>query len=118
MLIVDAHEDIAYNMVAHGRDYIRSAQETRRREQRDETALKEMGQCMLGLPEWLDGHVGIVFGTLFVLPARYKSSSGGAAPAFQYTTPQEAHAQAMRQADLYARLADENPRRALIRTQR
>src|SRR3972149_4542714 len=29
VLIVDAHEDIAYNVVTFGRDYTRSAQETR-----------------------------------------------------------------------------------------
>ncbi len=117
VLIVDAHEDIAYNMIAHGRDYTLSAQETREREAGDARAMAEMGTCMLGLPEWLAGRVGIVFGTLFTMPAHYKSFGGGAQE-FAYTTPQEAYAQAMQQLDLYARLADENPRFALVRTQR
>ena len=72
---------------------------------------------MLGLPEWLAGRVGIIFGTLFTMPARYKSSGEGAQE-FAYTTPHEAYAQAMQQLDVYARLADENPRFALVRTKR
>jgi membrane dipeptidase len=35
-----------------------------------------------------------------------------------YTTPQEAYAQAMEQLDVYTRLADENPRFALVREQK
>ena len=116
MLIVDAHEDIAYNVIVHGRDYTLSAQETRVREAGDARTLAEMGTCMLGLPEWLAGRVGIIFGTLFTMPARYKSSGEGAQ--FTYTTPHEAYAQAMQQLDLYTRLADENPRFALVRTKR
>ena len=30
MIIVDAHQDIAWNMLTFGRDYTRSAEETRR----------------------------------------------------------------------------------------
>jgi len=117
VLIVDAHEDIAYNVIVHGRDYTLSAQETRAREAGDARTLAETGTCMLGLPEWLAGRVGIIFGTLFTMPAHYKSSGEGAQE-FTYTTPREAYAQAMQQFDLYARLADENPRFALVRTER
>ena len=116
VLIIDAHEDIAYNVIAHGRDYTLSAQETREREAGDAKAKAEMGACTLGLPEWLAGRVGIVFGTLFTMPAR--KSSGEGAQEFAYTTPQEAYTQAMQQLDLYTRLADENPHFALVRTQR
>ena len=105
MLIVDAHEDIAYNVIVHGRDYTFSAQETRAREAGDARTLAETGTCMLGLPEWLAGHVGIIFGTLFTMPAHYKSSGEGARE-FAYTTPREAYTQAMQQLDLYTRLAE------------
>jgi len=116
MLIVDAHEDIAYNMIAHGRDYLRSAQETREKERDNPQAKTATGECMLGLPEWLAGHVGLIFATIFAMPARYKMP--GAEEAVAYTTPQEAFIQGMQQLDLYSRLADENPRFALARTQR
>jgi membrane dipeptidase len=114
MLIVDAHEDIAYNMVAHRRDYTRSAIETREKERNEPHTTS--GECMLGLPEWLRGQVCIVFATIFAMPARRKIM--GAEKAIAYTTPQEAFAQGMQQLDLYYRLADENPRFALVRTQR
>lgn len=116
MLIVDAHEDIAYNMVAHGRDYTRPAQETRAMERDDTQASAAKSSCMLGLPEWLAGHTGIIFATIFAMPARRKIS--GAEQASAYTTPQEAFIQGMQQLDLYYRLADENPHFALVRTQR
>jgi membrane dipeptidase len=116
MLIIDAHEDIAYNIVAHGRDYSRSAKETRQVERDDPQPSAATGECMLGLPEWLAGRVGLIFATIFAMPARHKIA--GAEKADAYTTPQEAFAQGMRQLDLYSRLADENPRFALVRTQR
>ena len=117
MLIVDAHEDIAYNVVTFGRDYTRSAQETRAAEADNAQTHAAMGECMLGLPEWLAGNVGVVFGTLFVMPARRKMA-GMENSAVAYTTPQEAYAQAMDQLDVYTRLADENPRFALVREQK
>jgi len=117
MLIVDAHEDIAYNVIVYGRDYTISAQDTRAKEAGDAKTLAETGTCMLGLPEWLAGHVSIIFGTLFTMPAHYRSS-GKDDRKFVYTTPREAYTQAMRQLDVYARLADENPRFALVRTER
>jgi membrane dipeptidase len=117
VLIVDAHEDIAYNMIMYGRDYALSAQETRAKEAGDAKTLAEAGTCMLGLPEWLAGHIGIIFGTLFTMPAHVKSF-GESAQKFAYTTPHEAYAQAVKQLDVYARLADESPHFALVRTER
>jgi membrane dipeptidase len=117
MLIVDGHEDIAYNVVNFRRDYTRSAQDTRAAEADNARARIAMGDCMLGLPEWLKSNIGIVFATLFAMPADRKiagTETGIAA----YTTPQEAYAQAMEQFDVYGRLADENPRFALVREQK
>ena len=119
MLIVDGHEDIAYNVVTFGRDYTRSAQDTRAAEADDAQARVAMGDCMLGLPEWLKGNVGIIFATLFAMPAhRTQSVPGAETGVAAYTTPQEANAQAMEQLDVYGRLADENPRFALVRDQK
>jgi hypothetical protein len=51
MLIVDAHEDVAWNALALGRDVCRSALETRRLEEAGDGSLP-YGRCTVGLPEW------------------------------------------------------------------
>jgi membrane dipeptidase len=117
MLIIDGHEDIAYNAVTFGRDYARTAKDTRAAEADNTRARAVMGDCTLGLPEWLKGNVGIIFATLFAMPARRKMS-GTETGVAAYATPQEAHDQAMGQLDVYYRLADENPRFALVREQK
>ncbi len=109
-LIVDAHEDIAWNTLVLGRDLRRSALETRRLEQDSDLPQRE-GLCMLGLPEWLSGGIAVICGTVFVSPAR-----PGRLQPHTYTTAEEAHALALAQMDFYHRLADEDKRIALIGT--
>ena len=71
MIIVDAHEDLAWNARTFGRDYRRSAEETRSREQN--TRIPEWnGNTLLGWPEWVEGRVGVIFSTLFAAPERWK----------------------------------------------
>ena len=101
MLIVDAHEDVAWNALALGRDVCRSALETRRLEEGTDIPQRE-GHCMVGLPEWLAGGVAVVLGTVFVAPAR----RGWQEP-HTYTTAEEAHTLGQAQLDFYHRLADE-----------
>jgi membrane dipeptidase len=63
-----------------------------------------MGACTVSLPDLARGGVGLVFGTLFTLPA---AAQGTDLPAEQsYSTPDEAHAQALAQLDIYRGLAD------------
>ncbi|MGD2144750.1 MAG: membrane dipeptidase [Anaerolineae bacterium] len=111
-LIVDAHEDIAWNALALGRDVRRSALETRRREANTGTPERN-GVCMVGLPEWLDGGVAVVFGTIYVSPARRGTVAGPQV----YSNAEEAHAFAQEQLDYYCRLADEEEQVALIGSQ-
>lgn len=113
MLVVDGHEDIAYNMASWGRDYTRSAHTTRQAES-DAGLAAGRWTCTLGLDDWLAGNVAVIFATLFAQPARPTSPPG--APV--YHTPQEAHKQAMQQLDAYHRLADEHPQFRLVRTAR
>jgi len=108
-LIVDAHEDIAFNMLALGRDVRRSALETRRLEMGTEVP-KQNGVCMVGLPEWLKGKVAVVFSTIYVSPARRGTESGPQV----YATAAEAHALGMEQLDVYRRLADQEEQVALV----
>lgn len=111
MIVVDAHEDIAYNVFKYGRDYRHSALITREREAA--AGLTYPG-ATLGLPESLVGRVAIVFATLFAPPV---SNGLPDTEGFveEYSTPQEAYRIAMKQLDYYHRLADESPRVGLIR---
>ena len=110
MHIVDAHEDIAWNALALGRDVRRSALETRRLEQ-DTGVPQRNGLCMVGLPEWLSGGITLVCGTIFVSPARR-----GSPESHTYATAEEAHALGQAQLDFYHRLTGECDQIALIGT--
>ena len=105
-LIVDAHEDLAWNMLTLGRDYTRSALETRRLEA-DNLAAQQNGECLLGWPEYQQGNVAIVFSTLFVTPARRVSAEWDTGQS--YATFDEARRLYMQQLTAYQRLIDENP---------
>ncbi len=109
MIIVDGHEDIAYNMLTWGRDYTHSAQAVRQAE-RDALPSRDRGEGTLGLADWLAGEVAVIFATLFTEPARLSSFLTGPS----YRTPQEAHKIAMQQFDLYQRLADEHAQFRLV----
>ena len=112
-LIIDAHQDLAWNMATFGRDYSKSAYETRQAEAN--TPIPEFnGDTMLGYPEFQNGKVAVVFGTLFASPARQEKH------AWESQTYQDFN-QADRlyrsQLDLYYRLGDTYPDKfKLIRT--
>lgn len=111
MLIVDAHEDIAYNAVRFRRDYRRSVAETRRLEAGTD---HPNGIATLGLPDSLLGRVAVVFSTIFTAP---DSSTGMLPDSPRYKTPAEAYRLGMQQLDYYQRLADETDKIRLVRTQ-
>lgn len=74
MFIVDGHEDIAYNALNHGRDVRLSVVETRESDRSRPSAAPGgpgvMGEtAMVGLPEHRRGGVGLVFATIFTMPA-------------------------------------------------
>ena len=118
-LIVDAHEDLAYNALVMGRDLNLAAHETRKRERgsaREAVALRELpqhgGAALLGLPDLLHGNVRIVFATLYATPANNPYNLPGPT----YSTAEEAEAQAREQLAYYGTLASE--RRLTIITTR
>ena len=68
-LIIDSHEDMAWNMLNYKRDYTRSVAETRRLEA--STLIPERnGESLLGWDEYQRGKVAVIFSTLFATPAR------------------------------------------------
>lgn len=110
MIVVDAHEDIAWNALTFGRDILRSARETQRLEEMGE-APHHNGRCMLGLPEWLEGGVAVVFGSIFLAPAH---RALGLWDREVYLDKEEAHRRASAQLDYYHRLAERSDRIVLI----
>ncbi len=113
MIIVDAHEDIAYNALCYGRDYRRSALETRRLET-DPAMLAHRGTATIGLPDALLGRVALVFSTIFVAPDDGESNKPWSN--FSYKTAQEANKLGMDQLDYYSRIADESDKIQIIKT--
>ena len=104
-LIVDAHCDLAWNMLSFGRDYTLGAEETRRRE-RGSGITERNGDTLLGWPDYVRGQVAIVFATLFAAPNR---ANEGAWDKLCYSNPAEAHKLYSEQLDVYHRLTEAHP---------
>ncbi len=99
MMLVDAHEDLAYNTLVDGRNYLQSAHEIRARE--EGSLVPELnGLCMLGLPEWLEAKVGVIFATLFTMP-RGAAKIGD----MSYANSEAAYQQALAQYNIYLQWA-------------
>jgi membrane dipeptidase len=101
-IIIDAHEDLAWNALSFGRDYTRPAHLTRKMEAGTDTPT-HVGQTVLGLEEYRTAQVAVIFSTLFVCPRRQQD---GGWETQVYTTPREAHRLCSTQLDYYRRLSD------------
>lgn len=108
MFIVDAHQDIAFNVVNHGRDFRRPVAETRAAE-----GDRSADIATLGLPDAVEGGVGLVFGTLYVAPASAQHLAGEKV----YNDAEQAHRQAREQLEVYRDLAGD-PQIPLVLTRR
>ena len=102
-LIVDSHQDLAWNMLSFGRDYTRSALETRRLESGSPTVAHN-GDTLLGWPEYQRARVVVIFATLFSTPARF--AFGWETLVYQDSV--EAKRQYHQQIELYHRLCYEH----------
>lgn len=109
-IIVDAHEDIAWAGLALGRDYLRSARETRRLEEGTD-AVRRNGHCMLGLPEWLEGRVAVICGSVYITPRAAGMTDWDPQ---SYADAEEAYRRANEQLDYYERLAERSKRVRLV----
>jgi len=104
-LLVDAHQDLAWNMLSFGRDYTLSAADTRLSEAGG-LAPEVNGDSLLGYPEYLRGNVALIFATLFAAPARAK---GGDWDNVSYRDSNHARQLYRDQLDSYNRLVDRAP---------
>jgi membrane dipeptidase len=103
-LIIDSHQDLAWNMLTFKRDYTRSVQETRRLEAN--TLIPERnGECLLGWPEYQRGRVAVIFSTLFAAPARKRELWD----TVWYPDSDTAHRLYRDQIFLYRKLSDSHP---------
>lgn len=113
MLIVDSHEDLAWNMLTFGRDYTLPVAETRQRE-RGSRAPELNGDTLLGWPEYQRGQVALVFSTMFAAPARRREGDWDTQTYHDFT---EANARYRAQLDAYHRLVDQHADKfRLVRT--
>lgn len=112
-IIVDAHQDIAWNYFNNGRDFRENALARRRRET-DRVFLSRYERSMVGLPDNLMGRLAVICGTIFVSPTWTKMYPD---EKVFYDTPQEAYRLGMQQLDYYHRLADEHDKIVLVQTQ-
>jgi membrane dipeptidase len=105
-IIIDSHEDIAYNMLTFNRDYTRPVAETRRLEAGTRIPELNFGETLLGWPEYQAGQVAVIFATLFASPIRYEKD-----PLFtqSYLTIDQARNAYHRQLDVYKKLFDLYP---------
>ncbi len=104
-LIVDAHCDLAWNVLNYGRDYTRSAEETREHE-KGSVAPQRNGDTLIGWPDYQRGQVAIVFSTLFAAPSRAKE---GDWDKLYYSTYDQARQLYTDQIHVYQELADSKP---------
>ncbi|PWH17883.1 MAG: hypothetical protein DDG60_01465 [Anaerolineae bacterium] len=105
-LIVDAHQDLAWNMLTFGRDYTLSVEEIRQREVSHPYIRQNNGDTVLSWQAYQQGRVAIIFATLFAAPLRAKM---GAWDTQVYSTPAQARELYLRQMDAYQQLFDRHP---------
>lgn len=106
MIVVDAHEDIAWNAFTFGRDYSQPLAALRARERGTPIPTLNRGEALLGWDAWMRGRVGVVFASLFAAPRRKQA---GPWDVVCYETPDEAHRLCRAQLDYYHRLVDLHP---------
>ncbi len=103
--IIDAHQDLAWNMHVYNRDYTRSVSETRQMEVGTQVP-KMNGDTLLGWPEYQVGRIALIIATLFALPLRKKH---GVAEENCYADVNQAYNLYSKQLDSYHRLVNDHP---------
>lgn len=103
-IIIDSHEDLAWNIQALERDYTRSAAETRRIEAGGEN-IPHNGNTLLGWDDYQRARSAVIFTTLFATPQRKKM---GEWDSQVYKDFNQAHLLYRAQLDIYHRLADKH----------
>jgi membrane dipeptidase len=113
--IIDAHQDLAYNMLVFDRDFSQSVAVIREREAKSIISTRAES-VMSGWPEYQKGHVGIVFGTLFATPKKRQEAEWERQSV--YADANQAASIYRQEFELYDRFIQEHPTQfAWIRNQ-
>lgn len=113
MFIVDAHQDLAYNAIRYNRD-LRLPLATLRERERKAPA---EGVPTVSIPSLLEGRIGLLFSTLFSMPAQ-RNLFMPENQRLVYENADQAYEVALAQVDYYRRLADEDEQIRLVRNLR
>lgn len=105
-IIIDAHQDIAFNALTFNRDILRSAYDTRESEKGSQIPQWNEGEATVGWPDYQKGQVAIIFATLWNPPKQFCS---GAWDVLSYQNLDQASRLAHQQFEYYHRLVQENP---------
>ena len=103
-LIIDSHQDLAWNMLSYGRDYTRSVVDTRKLEAGTHIPTVN-GDALVGWPEYQRGQVAVIFATLYATPAKWKEPSD----TVWYVDSDMAHRLYRDQINVYRKLVDSYP---------
>lgn len=114
-LLVDSHNDIAWNMLAYGRDYTRAVAQTRQLEAGSQV-VEVNEDCLIGWPEYQRGQVAVTFASLYAPPIRRVSHELDTRHA--YRTSDEANRIYRQQLLTYRRLTDSHPDKFQLVTSR
>ncbi|HWS23341.1 MAG TPA: membrane dipeptidase [Anaerolineales bacterium] len=101
--IIDAHEDISFNMQVFKRDYSLTLSEVRAKDTLE--TIQTTGTSLLSIDEFRKGNIGIVFATLFAAPYNEKTSKS---LQFHYRDSNEAYQLIEEQIQLYQQLFAQN----------
>lgn len=104
-LFVDAHQDIAWNMLSFGRDYTATVEEIRNSEKKTQIPMWNQ-DTILGWDAYQESRVMIVFSTLFSSPIRSKE---GDWDVYSYKDFDGARRMYWEQLEAYHHLIDEHP---------
>lgn len=104
-LLIDLHEDLAWNILTFGRDYTRTVAQIRASEAGGLAPIHN-NDTMLGWDAYQKANVGIIFGTLFAAPI---STKEGDWDKQTYADAKQAHKLYRDQLDAYRKLFDEKP---------
>jgi membrane dipeptidase len=104
-LLIDAHQDLAWNMATFSRDYTRPVAETRQLDR--QTGIQTfVGDTLLGWDAYQQGRFAVIFATLFASPMRYQE---GEWDTECYIEDGQAESLYRHQLDLYHKLVDQHP---------
>lgn len=104
-MMIDAHQDLAWNMATLMRDYSTPVGEIRRRD-RAASRDKHIGSTLLGWDAYVRGRVAVVIATLFAAPVRYQAGEWDTQCYFDNVQAEKVYRY---QLDLYYKLVEEHP---------